>query len=127
MSRIVILTVAVFLSASGLAQAQTAVKIDGVIAGSNLVVLTTNQGGNLVGAGKLTAPTGQGYYLKVTKGTVLQRRYVSLQGSLLTANGTVVSAFTLNGDALSGNLAFTYTGRLSVVQQAGKGVITIQY
>lgn len=118
--------VAAVLMVPNLAHAQSSVQVTGVVGGSQLFVTAKVQGGSITGAGKLTAPTGQFYYLKVQSGEILQGHYVRMQGSLLTSTGVVVSSFSLIGDSNTGGIVFSYTGRTGTVTQKATGSVVIQ-
>lgn len=127
MRSLLVAAVAVFMIPSvSLAQAPTGVVITGIVGGNQLAVSAGNQGGNLVGAGKLTAPNGSFYNLQVTSGTIQQGRYATLQGNILAPNGAVAAPFILNGDSVTGNIVFSYTVGGKVVKQTTKGAVVIK-
>lgn len=130
MSRALLLVVAAVFAVPGVTQAEEPkyVKVTGVVGGSQLVVKAFNQGGNFVGLGTLTAPTGQVYNLKVLSGTVQQNRYVSLQGTILAPNGSPATSFILNGDQTTGGILFRYTGASGTsITQTTKGSVIFYY
>lgn len=126
MARYLLVVIGVLWAIPQDVQAQT-VQISGTVGGSKLVVSAANAGGGFSGGGKLTAPNGQFYYVKVQSGAIIQGRYVSLQGVILAPSGAPFTSFVINADQTSGGILFMYTGASgTLVKQFTTGTVVIQ-